>query len=154
MPHLSGILYGLILVELELNDYTQAKEHLKYLKKIDEETNHKNITLRANYATALVLKASETINDLGKAAEQFTEILAEYPEMPIILLANKQDTPNSLDPTAISKVMGLDSYAMVAIDLAYRNDLLQILVKALSDYFDVDIPDIPVEQILCIEGEA
>ncbi|MFW9844133.1 MAG: hypothetical protein ACFFEV_06140, partial [Candidatus Thorarchaeota archaeon] len=70
------------------------------------------------------------------------------------LLANKQDTPISLDPTAISKVMGLDSYPMVAIDMAYRNDLLQILVKALSDYFDLEIPDIPVEQLLCIEGET
>ncbi|OLS25686.1 MAG: hypothetical protein ThorAB25_22070, partial [Candidatus Thorarchaeota archaeon AB_25] len=46
------------------------------------------------------------------------------------------------------------SYAMVAIDLAYRNDLLQIIVKALSAYFDLDIPDLPVEQLLCIEGEA
>jgi hypothetical protein len=74
--------------------------------------------------------------------------------MPIILFANKQDTPNSLDPSAISKVMGMDSHAMVAIDLAYRNDLLHILVKALSDYFDLEVPDLPVEQLLCIEGEA
>jgi len=102
----------------------------------------------------IFLLTDSTLKNIIASKSIFTEILNDYPEMPIILLANKQDTPNSLDPTAISKVMGSDSYAMVAIDLAYRNDLLRILVKALSDYFDVDIPDIPVEQILCIEGEV
>lgn len=101
----------------------------------------------------IFLLTDSTLKNIIASKSIFTEILAEFPEMPIILLANKQDTPNSLDPSAISKVMGLDSHAMVAIDLAYRNNLLQILVKALSDYFDLDVPDLPVEQLLCIEGE-
>ena len=101
----------------------------------------------------IFLLTDSTLKNIIASKSIFTEILAKFPEMPIILLANKQDTPNSLDPSAISKVMGLDSHAMVAIDLAYRNILLQILVKALSDYFDLDVPDLPVEQLLCIEGE-
>ncbi len=107
-----------------------------------------------SFTDMVFLLTDSTLKNVIASKSIFTEILDEFPEMPIILLANKQDTPNSLDPTAISKVMGSDSYAMVAIDLAYRENLLQILVKALSDYFDVDIPDIPVEQLLCIEGEA
>lgn len=102
----------------------------------------------------IFLVTDSTLKNIIASKSIFTEILAEYPEMPIILLANKQDTPNSLDPSAISKVMGFDSYAMVAIDLAYRNNLLQILVKALSDYFNLDVRDRPIEQLLCIEGEA
>ena len=100
------------------------------------------------------LLTDSTLKNIISSKSIFTEILSEYPEMPIVLLANKQDTPNSLDPSAISKVMGISSHAMVAIDLAYRNDLLQILVNALSDYFDLDVPDIPAEQLLCIEGET
>ncbi|MGD9395978.1 MAG: ADP-ribosylation factor-like protein [Candidatus Thorarchaeota archaeon] len=107
-----------------------------------------------SFTDMVFLLTDSTLKNIIASKSIFTEILDEFPEMPIILLANKQDTPNSLDPTAISKVIGSDSYAMVAIDLAYRENLLQILVKALSDYFDVDIPDIPAEQLLCIEGEA
>ncbi len=107
-----------------------------------------------SFTDMIFLLTDSTLKNIIASKSIFTEILAEYPEMPIILLANKQDTPNSLDPTAITKVMGSDSHAMVAIDLAYRNELLKILVNALSDYFDVDIPDIPVDQLLCIEGEA
>ncbi|MHA2351743.1 MAG: ADP-ribosylation factor-like protein [Candidatus Thorarchaeota archaeon] len=102
----------------------------------------------------IFLLTDSTLKNIIASKSIFVEILAEYPEMPIILLANKQDTPNSLDPSAISKVMGFDSHAMVAIDIAYRNDLLQILVNALSDYFDLDVPNLPVEQLLCIENEA
>ena len=102
----------------------------------------------------IFLLTDSTLKNIIASKSIFTELLAEFPEMPIILLANKQDTPNSLDPSAISKVMGLDSHAMVAIDLAYRNDLLQILVKTLSDYFDLDVPDLSVDQLLCIEGDA
>ncbi|MHA2079831.1 MAG: ADP-ribosylation factor-like protein [Candidatus Thorarchaeota archaeon] len=102
----------------------------------------------------IFLLTDSTLKNIIASKSIFTEILSEYPEMPIILLANKQDTPNSLDPSAINKVMGSDSHAMVAIDLAYRNDLLHILVMALSNHFDLDVPNLPVEQLLCIEGEA
>lgn len=107
-----------------------------------------------SFTDMIFLLTDSTLKNIIASKTIFSEILEEYPEMPIILVANKQDTPNSLDPSAISKVMGLDSHAMVAIDLAYRNNLLQILLNALSDYFDLAIPDIPVERLLCIEGEA
>ncbi|MFW9788966.1 MAG: hypothetical protein ACFFE1_14895 [Candidatus Thorarchaeota archaeon] len=102
----------------------------------------------------IFLLTDSTLKNIIASKTIFTEILAEFPDMPIVLLANKQDTLNSLDPSAISKVMGFNSYAMVAIDLAYRNDLLKILVDALSDCFDLEVPDIPAEQLLCIEDEA
>lgn len=83
-----------------------------------------------------------------------SDIAKAYPDTPLIVIANKQDTPNALDPTVISKVMGLESHAMVAIDLAYRDELLEMLVTVLSSYFEVDVPDVPVEQLLCIDEET
>jgi small GTP-binding protein len=102
----------------------------------------------------IFLITDSTLKNIISSKSIFTEILEEYPEMPIILFANKQDTPNSLDSSAISKVMGSDSHAMVAIDLSFRDDLLKILVDVLSEYFELEVPDLPVEQLLCIEGEV
>jgi small GTP-binding protein len=107
-----------------------------------------------SFTDMIFLLTDSTLKNIIASKSIFTEILSEYPEMPIVLVANKQDTPNSLDPSAISKVMGLDSHAMVAIDIAYRNDLLHIIVQALSDCFDLEVPNLPVEQLLCIEGES
>jgi small GTP-binding protein len=95
-----------------------------------------------------------TLKNIIASKSILVDVSKEYPEVPIIVFANKQDTPNSLDPTAISKVMGTTSHAMVAIDLAYRDDLLRVLVDVLSEYFELDVPDLPVDQLLCIESEA
>ncbi|MFW9795370.1 MAG: ADP-ribosylation factor-like protein, partial [Candidatus Thorarchaeota archaeon] len=102
----------------------------------------------------IFLITDSTLRNIISSKSIFTEILAEYPEMPIIVFANKQDTPNSLDPSAISKVMGSTSHPMVAIDISYRDDLLQVLVDALTHYFEIEVPDLPVEQLLCLESEA
>jgi hypothetical protein len=48
-------------------------------------------------------------------------------------------------------MLGTNAYC---IDLAYRDDLLRILVQALSEFFEIDVPDLPAEQLLCIETEA
>ncbi len=107
-----------------------------------------------SFTDMIFLLTDSTLKNIIASKSILTEILDEYPEMPIIVFANKQDSPNSLDSSAISKVMGFTSYAMVAIDLAYRNRLLQVLIEVLSEHFELDVPDIPVEQLLCMEGEA
>jgi hypothetical protein len=55
--------------------------------------------------------------------------------------------------STITKVMGSTSHAMVAIDLAYRDNLLKVLVQVLSEHFDLDVPDLPVEQLLSTDSE-
>lgn len=102
----------------------------------------------------IFLLTDSTLRNIITSKSILSDISNEYPEIPIVVFANKQDTPNSLDSSAISKVIGSTSHAMVAIDLAYRDDLLSILVGVLSEYFELDVPDLPVEQLLCIEGEA
>ena len=111
--------------------------------------------LRDFSATDMIfLLTDSTLKNIIASKTILTNISNEYPETPIIVFANKQDTPNSLDPSAISKVMGSTSHSMVAIDLAYRDDLLRVLVEVLSEYFELDVPDLPVEELLYIEGEA
>jgi small GTP-binding protein len=102
----------------------------------------------------IFLLTDSTLKNIIASKTILSEIAKEFPEIPIIVFANKQDTPNSLDPSAISKVMGSTSHAMVAIDLAYRNNLLKILVEVLSEHFDLDVPDLPVEQLLSIDSES
>jgi small GTP-binding protein len=102
----------------------------------------------------IFLLTDSTLKNTIASKTLLSTITIEYPEIPIIVFANKQDTPNSLDPSAISKVMGCASHAMVAIDLAFRDDLLQVLVEVLSEHFELDVPNLPVEQLLCIENES
>ncbi|MGY5859489.1 MAG: ADP-ribosylation factor-like protein [Candidatus Thorarchaeota archaeon] len=75
-------------------------------------------------------------------------IQKKHPDLPIVIFANKQDLPNALDPSAISKVMGVDARSMVAVDIAYRNNLLNTLTCVLCDHFGLDVPDILPDDLL------
>ncbi len=106
-------------------------------------------------ATDIVfLLTDSTLKNIIASKKILSEIAEEYPETPLIVFANKQDSAQSLDPSAISKVMGSTSHPMVAIDSSYRTNLLGVLVGALSEYFVLEVPNMPIEQLLRIEGEA
>ena len=101
----------------------------------------------------IFLLTDSTLKNIIASKSILSNISKAYPEIPIIVFANKQDTPNSLDPSAITKVMGSTAHAMVAIDIAYRDDLLEVLVQVLSDCFALGVPDIPAEQLLFVEDQ-
>ena len=104
-------------------------------------------------ATDIVfLLTDSTLKNIIASKKILAEITKEYPETPLIVFANKQDTAQSLDPSAITKVLGSPSHPMVAIDSSYRTNLLGILVGALSEYFVLEVPNMPIEKLLSIEN--
>ncbi|NHJ48140.1 MAG: hypothetical protein FK733_10160 [Asgard group archaeon] len=69
-------LYNLILISIELKNLDQAQKYLNYLDEIGKETSYKHITVRAHFASILVLKASGEISDLTEASKKLDEFLA------------------------------------------------------------------------------
>jgi tetratricopeptide (TPR) repeat protein len=70
-------IYQLIVISLELNELEQAKQYLKRLKELKDETGYERINHIYRGATILILKASGKISDLAKAAELIETSLAE-----------------------------------------------------------------------------
>lgn len=94
------------------------------------------------------LLTDSTLRNLIASKGIMATIQKEHPDLQIIIFANKQDLPNALDPSAISKVMGVDVRSMVAVDLAYRNNLLNTLTCVLCDHFKLEVPDILPDDLL------
>lgn len=101
----------------------------------------------------IFLLTDSTLRNLIASKGIMSTIQKENPNLPIVIFANKQDLPNALDPTAISKIMGVDARSMVAVDLAYRNSLLNTLTFVLCDHFDLEVPDILPDDLLCFIPE-
>jgi ADP-ribosylation factor-like protein 1 len=99
------------------------------------------------------LLTDSTLRNLISSKGIMADIEKEHPELPIIIFANKQDLPNALDPSAIGKIMGVDARSMVAVDLAYRNSLLNTLTCVLCDHFDLEVPDILPDDLLQFSPE-
>jgi small GTP-binding protein len=94
------------------------------------------------------LLTDSSLRNLIASKGIMSKIEKDNPGLPIIIFANKQDLPNALDPTAISKIMGIDAKSMVAVDLAFRNNLLNTLTFVLCKHFDLEVPDVFPDDLL------
>lgn len=96
----------------------------------------------------IFLLTDSTLRNIIASKEIMATIQEEYPDMPFVIFANKQDLPNALDPTVIGKVMGADARSMIAVDLAYRNNLLNTLTCVLCNHFGLKVPDVLPDDLL------
>ena len=94
------------------------------------------------------LVTDSSLKNIISTKSMYSQISNECPDIPITVIANKQDLANALDPSAISKVLGVEARSMVAVDLAFRNNLLNTLTKVLCNLFELVVPDIPPEDLL------
>lgn len=99
-------------------------------------------------ADIVFLLTDSTLRNVLLSKEMYQMIKRDAPNVPVVVIANKQDKPNALDPSIIERIIGVETYPMVAIDLAYRNDILEILLKTAADHVNVTIPDLPADELL------
>ncbi len=99
-------------------------------------------------ADIVFLLTDSTLRNILVSKEMFQMIRRDAPNVPIVIIANKQDKPNALDPSIIERIIGAETYPMVAIDLSYRDDMLEILLNTAAKHVNVTVPDIPAEELL------
>jgi len=94
------------------------------------------------------LITDSSLKNIISVKNMYSQIVKDCPDIPITVIANKQDLANALDPSAISKVMGVEVRSMVAVDLTFRSNLLGSLTEVLCNHFDLEVPQIPPEELL------
>jgi hypothetical protein len=57
----------------------------------------------------------------------------ESPSAIVWAIANKQDLPGALAPSLVQRVLGVQTYGLVAIDPRYREVLYKILLGAVAE---------------------
>jgi len=100
-------------------------------------------------ADIVFLLTDSTLRNILISKEMFQMIRRDAPHVPIIVIANKQDLPNALDPSIIERMIGAETYPLVAVDLAYRDDILKILLDTAAKHVNIPIPDLPTDELLC-----
>ena len=99
-------------------------------------------------ADIVFLLTDSTLRNILISKDMFRTIRQDAPNIPIVVIANKQDLPNALDSSIISRIIGAETYPMVAIDLTYRDDILRILLDTAAKHVKVHVPDLPAEELL------
>jgi tetratricopeptide (TPR) repeat protein len=79
---ISGNLYELMRIEIELNNISKAKEYLDQLAELDKETGFRLINYEYRLAKVIFLKASNEISDLVDAVKTLNSLLDEEGLLP------------------------------------------------------------------------
>ncbi len=99
-------------------------------------------------ADIVFLLTDSTLRNVLLSKEMYQMIKRDAPNVPVVVIANKQDKPNVLDPSIIERIIGVETHPMVAVDIAYRDDILEILLNTAANHVNVTVPDLPAEELL------
>ena len=118
------------------------------IKKLPEEVENANIVLWdlagqsrfsilwakmiAN-AQVVVIVTDSTLENVLRSKKLVSLVKDEVPDAKVIGIANKQDLPTALTPERVGQILGVPTYELVAIDISYRDRLIQIIRRAILE---------------------
>lgn len=104
-------------------------------------------------ADIVFLLTDSTLRNILISKDMFQMIKRDAPHVPIIVIANKQDKPNALDPSIIERIIGAETHPLIAIDLAYRNEILKLLLDTAAKHVNIPVPNLPADDLLRFTDE-
>jgi small GTP-binding protein len=118
------------------------------IKKLPEEVENANIVLWdlagqsrfsilwakmiAN-AQVVIIVTDSTLENVLRSKKLVGLVREEVPDAKVIGIANKQDLPTALTPERVGQILNIPTYELVAIDISYRDRLIQIIRRAILE---------------------
>jgi small GTP-binding protein len=99
-------------------------------------------------ADIVFLLTDSTLRNILISKDMFQMIRRDAPHVPIIVIANKQDCPNALDPSIIERIIGAETHPLVAIDMSYRDKILNLLLNTAAKHVNIPVPNLPAAELL------
>ena len=84
-------------------------------------------------AQVVVIVTDSTLENVLRSKKLVTLVSEEVPNAKVIGIANKQDLPTALTPERVGQILSIPTYELVAIDISYRERLIQIIRKAILE---------------------
>jgi small GTP-binding protein len=84
-------------------------------------------------AQVVIIVTDSTLENVLRSKKLVSLVTEEVPEAKMIGIANKQDLPTALTPERVGQILGIPTYELVAIDISYRDRLIQIIRKAILE---------------------
>jgi len=75
--------------------------------------------------SSLILIVTDSTLENVEKSKFFLEIVKhQSTQANIVVIGNKQDLDNALEPDQIKEILGLNSYPLIALDQEYRENLI------------------------------
>ena len=77
-------------------------------------------------------------------------IRKEAPAVPLFIIANKQDLPESMKAEKIKRLLGAPTFAMVATDKSRREEFIRLMLEVSAKTVGVTLPDLPISEMITV----
>ncbi|MFX1560131.1 MAG: ADP-ribosylation factor-like protein [Promethearchaeota archaeon] len=77
-------------------------------------------------------------------------IRKEAPAVPLFIIANKQDLPESMKAEKIKRLLGAPTFAMVATDKSRREEFIRLMLDVSARTVGVQLPDLPISEMITV----
>ncbi len=77
-------------------------------------------------------------------------IRKEAPAVPLFIIANKQDLPESMKSEKIKRLLGAPTFAMVATDKTRREEFIRLMLEVAAKTVGVTLPDLPISEMITV----
>jgi len=77
-------------------------------------------------------------------------IRKEAPAVPLFIIANKQDLPESMKAEKIKRLLGAPTFAMVATDKTRREEFIRLMLEVAAKTVGVTLPDLPISEMITV----
>ncbi len=77
-------------------------------------------------------------------------IRKEAPAVPLFIIANKQDLPESMRAEKIQRLLGAPTFPMVATDKTRRDEFIRLMLEVATKTVGVELPDRPLSEMITV----
>ncbi|RLI56000.1 MAG: hypothetical protein DRO87_08435 [Candidatus Thorarchaeota archaeon] len=77
-------------------------------------------------------------------------IKKEAPAVPLFIIANKQDLPESMKAEKIKRLLGAPTFPMVATDKSRREEFIRLMLEVAAKTVGVTLPDRPISEMITV----
>ncbi|MCJ7817533.1 MAG: ADP-ribosylation factor-like protein [Candidatus Thorarchaeota archaeon] len=84
-------------------------------------------------AQVVIIVTDSTLENVLRSKKLVSLVKDEVPDAKVIGIANKQDLPTALTPERVGQILSIPTYELVAIDISYRDRLIQIIRRAILE---------------------
>ncbi len=77
-------------------------------------------------------------------------IRKEAPAVPLFIVANKQDLPESMKAEKIKRLLGAPTFPMVGVDKARREEFIRFMLEVAAKTVGVTLPDRPISEMITV----
>ena len=98
----------------------------------------------------IFLVTDSSFRNVMQTKSLLRNIRKEAPAVPLFIIANKQDLPESMKADKIKRLLGAPTFQMDATDKTRREEFIRLMLEVAAKTVGVTLPELPISEMITV----